>query len=590
MFEKTPLSAKTALHEPKEDILRGRILRAKKGGGSGGAQLSFAKQLGAAMAGKKVGRGVGAARGSRPFAVDGRQRVVAKVSFRPHFARGGGAGGGNLAAHASYLQRDGAEREGEKGRFYDATQDEVRDAQDRLQDWAENDKRHFRITLAPESGARLVAEDGHLKEFTRETIAQMERDLGVKLDWMAIDHHNTDNPHTHVIVRGMRRDGAELILPREYVSHGLREAARDVATDRIGPRGREDERLRLERDAHAQSYNRLDRAIETELGKRSEILVQRLGKGRDPAFADAMKARARELTRIGLGRETRRNVIRFEPDWTDRLKAMRAIDVRRELAQAKLYEKNMGRVAGEVRELGPRGETPDRGVLVVETPDRGRLVLNTSMEAIADLQRGSMVALTPEGRRGGIERLSYHSPEAQSRVWAQTELDRDLDRVARGEAPRLPDMPCVREALEQRAQLMEHQGFGVRDGSGRFHFRDGAMVALKENELKHHGKEAAGEQHGLFRDVTPGSGEARDWGGSRNFGGEEVWNVRETKELFAGKHAVLERGRDVALAPMQPGMGIGPDDSVSLNVADQMTKAPQLEMTKLLGRGLGLEL
>lgn len=587
MVEKTPFSAKTALREPKEDILRGRILRAKNGGG-GGANVSVAKQLGAALAGKKVRRGVGPARSSRPFAVDGRQRVVAKVSFRSHFARGGGAVGGNLAAHASYLQRDGAEREGEKGRFYDEREDEVMDAQDRLQDWAQNDRRHFRITLAPESGARLLAEDGHLKEFTRETMARMERDLGVQLDWVAIDHHNTDNPHTHVIVRGLRRDGVELIIPREYVSHGLREAARDVATDRIGARGREDERLRLEREAHAQSYNRLDQAIETELGQRSEILVQRLGKGRDPAFADAMKARVRELARIGLAKETRRNVIRFEPDWTERLKAMRAIDVRRELARAKLYEKSMGRVAGEVRELGPRGETPDRGLLVVETRDEGRLVLNTSMEAIAGLQRGSMVALTPDGRRGGIGRLSFHSPAEQSQVWAQTELDRDLDRVARGEPARLPDTPAVREALEQRTQLLENHGFGARDGSGKFHFRDGAMDALKENELKHHGKEVA--RDGLLRDVTPGTGEARDWGGSKGFGGEEVWNVRDTKELFAGKHAVLERGRDVALAPIQPGMSIGPGDSVSLNVADQMTKTAQLEMTKVLSKGLGLEL
>lgn len=589
MVEKTPFSAKTALREPKEDILRGRILRAKNGSG-GVANISFAKQLGAALAGKKVGRGVGAGRGSRPFAVDGRQRVVAKVSFRSHFARGGGAGGGNLAAHASYLQRDGAEREGEKGRFYDATQDEVRDARDRLQDWAESDKRHFRITLAPESGARLLAEDGHLKEFTRETMSRMERDLGVQLDWVAIDHHNTDNPHTHVIVRGVRRDGVELIIPREYVSHGLREAARDVATDRIGARGREDERLRLEREAHAPSYNRLDQAIETELGKSSEILVQRLGKGRDPAFADAMKARARELAQIGLAQETRRNVIRFETNWTERLKAMRAIDVRRELARAKLYEKSMGRIAGEVRELGPRGETPDRGVLVVETPDKGRLVLNTSMEALADLQRGSLVALTPEGRRGGIERLSFHAPGAQSQVWAQTELDRDLDRVARGEPARLPDTPAVRKALEQRTRLMEQHGFGARDGSGRFHFRDGAMDTLKENEMKHHGKEVARESHELLRDVTPGADEARDGGGWKGFGGEEVWNVRDTAELFAGKHAVLERGRDVALAPIQSGMSIGPGDSVALNIADQMTKTAQLEITKVLGKGLGLEL
>lgn len=586
MFEKKPFSAKSALREPIEDILRGRVLRARKGGSGAGASLSLGAQLGRTVAGKKVGRARSGA--VRPFAIDGRQRVVAKVSFKKHGFRGAAGGGGKLMAHASYLQRDGAEREGEKGRFYDAREDEVRDAQDRLCDWAQNDSRHFRVMLAPESGARLVAQDGHLRDFTRETMARMERHLGVQLDWVAIDHHNTDNPHTHVIVRGVRRDGIDLILPRDYVSHGLREAARDVTTERIGARGIDDERLRLDREAHARGYTRLDHAIEQELGKRSEILLQRLGRGRDPAFADAMKSRAQELARIGLAHETRRNVMAFEPDWTERLKAMRSIDVRRELARGRLYEKNMGRVAGEVRELGPRGETPDRGVLVVETADKGRLVLNTSMEEIGDLQRGSLVTLTPEGRRGGIERLSFHSPAEQSQVWAQTEFDRELDRVARGEQPRLPDMPGVREALDQRAQLLEQHGFGDRDGRGKFHFRDGAMESLKENELKHEGKLATRGGHGLFRDVTPGSGGERF--GRSGFGGEEPWNVRETRELFAGKHAVLERGRDVALAPMQPGMGIGPGDSVSLSVGDQMAKAAQLDMTKLLGKGLGLEL
>lgn len=580
MFEKQSFSAKRVLREPKEDVLRGRILRARKATSGGVASVSLGAELGQKLAGKKMGRPRSGR--SRPFAVDGRQRVVAKVSFRKHGFRGGAGGGGNLMAHAAYLQRDGAEREGEKGRFYDGREDEVLDAQDRLQDWAQNDSRHFRITLAPESGSRLVAEDGHLKDFTRETMARMERDLGVQLDWMGIDHHNTDNPHTHLIVRGVRRDGVELIIPRQYVSHGLREAARDVATERIGERGRDDERLRLDREAHARGHTRLDRAIEQELGKSSEILLQRLGKGRDPALADAMKARARELTRIGLAQESRRNVIGFERDWSERLKAMRSIDVRRELARARLYEKNMGRVAGEVRELGPRGETLDRGVLVVETPDKGRLVLNTSMEAIADLQRGSLVTLTPESRRGGIERLSFHSPDEQSRVWAQTELDRELDRVARGEPPRLPETPGVRAALDQRAQLLETQGFGGRDGSGKFHFRDGAMNILKENELKHEGKLATGEQHGLSRDVTPGSGDKLGRGG---FAGEEPWVVRNTKELFAGKTAILERGRDVALAPMQPGMSLGAGDSVALGLA----KTKQLEMTKLLGRGLGLD-
>lgn len=573
MFEHKPFSAKRTLRLPKEDNLRGRIERARKGVSAGGARLKLSAELDRKLAGKKMGRARSGL--SRPFASDGRQRVVAKVSFRKHHFRGGAGGGGNLMAHASYLQRDGAEREGEKGRFYDAHEDEVRAAQDRLRDWAENDPRHFRIVLAPESGARIVAEDGHLRDFTRETMARMERHLGVEIDWLGIDHHNTDNPHTHVIVRGVRRDGVELILPRDYVSHGLREAARDVATERIGARGPDDERLRLDREAHARGYTMLDRAIEQELGKSSEILLQRLGRGRDPAFADAMKARTRELTRIGLAHESRRNVMRFEPDWSERLKAMRSIDVRRELARGRLYQKSMGRIAGEVRELGPRGETPDRGVLVVETADKGRLVLNTSMEAIADLQRGSLVTLIPEGRRGGIERLSFHDPEAQVEVNAQTELDRELERVARGEAPRLPDTPAVREALDQRAQLLESHGFGARDGSGKFQFRDGAMEHLLRAEFEHAGQDAQSRHGGLFRDVArEGMQAGRDW------------TVRETTELFGGKTAVLERGRELALAPIKPGMEIAVGDKVQLTLG----AAKELEMVKAVGRGLGLEL
>jgi type IV secretory pathway VirD2 relaxase len=559
MFEKQPFSARNALREAKADEFRGRMLRARKGGSNGGANISFGKQLGAAIAGKKVGRGGGPGRGSRPFAVDGRQRAVAKVSFRSHFARGGGGGGGggNLAVHASYLQRDGAEREGEKGRFYDAREDEVRDVGERLEEWAQADMRHFRIMLAPESGARLVAEDGHLKDFTRETT-----------------------------VRGVRRDGADLILPRDYVSHGLREAARDVATDRLGARGRDDERLRLDREAHARGYNRLDQAIEHELGDKSEILLQRLGKRRDPAFADALKARARELARIGLACETRRNVLAFERDWTERLKSMKAIDVRRELAQARLYEKSMGRVAGAVRELGPRGETPDRGVLVIETPEKGRLVLNTSMERIADLQRGSLVEVKPEGRRGEIERLSFHSSEEQVHARAQTELDREIDRLARGESPRLPATPEVKGAMDERAWVLESHRLGLRGADGRFHFREGALDELKQTELSREGREATKERHGLFRDVTPKAGRSD---GRDGFGGEDAWQVRDTKELFAGRTAILERGRDVALAPVKPGMSLGPGDHVALNLSNAVTKTPHLEITKLLGRGLGLE-
>src|SRR3546814_10425854 len=67
-------------------------------------------------------------------------------------------------------------------------------------------------------------------------MAQMEQDLGTKLDWVAVDHFNTGHPHTHVVLRGKNDRGADLVIAREYISHGLRERAIDIVNLDLGPR------------------------------------------------------------------------------------------------------------------------------------------------------------------------------------------------------------------------------------------------------------------------------------------------------------------------------------------------------------------
>jgi type IV secretory pathway VirD2 relaxase len=54
----------------------------------------------------------------------------------------------------------------------------------------------------------------------------MEKDLGTKLDWVGVDHWNTDNPHVHLIVRGVRDDGQDLVISRDYIKEGMRARAR----------------------------------------------------------------------------------------------------------------------------------------------------------------------------------------------------------------------------------------------------------------------------------------------------------------------------------------------------------------------------
>ena len=570
------LSAKSA--SARDDDFR---LLIGRGGESAQARSgALGGRLSKLLSGRRVGLSAGItprAPASPGFGGDGRQRVIVKVAFVNHGrGHGGGGAGGRLLAHGRYLERDGAGREGERGQFYDRDHDIAEDGRERLHDWDREDPRHFRIMLAPESGARIEK----LREFTREVMGGMERDLGLKLDWVAVDHHNTDNPHTHVILRGVREDGLDLHIPRDYMAHGLRYAARDAATELIGARGLEDERLARSRDIEARGFTRLDRELDRALGEQPEVLLQSLGKGRDPGLGPALRARARALERMGYASEVRRNVMAFTPDWKERLAARAPLDIKRQLSRARLYEPRMGRIAGEVVELGPRGEHPDRALIVLEKPDGGRVLVNTSMENIAELQKGSLVALAPDGKRASVERLCYHPVSDQTRAVADTELDRELDRLARGEARQLPRLASVELALSERAALHVEAGNGALSPSGKFYFRDGVRDELRREEMKAFGQSLGQETGRSFQDIADGP--------------EKSWRLRETRELFAGKIAVLERGINISAAPIARGLSLAPGQQVEVQLSRGTGLAPSLEVAggiaKGLARGLGLGL
>ena len=75
-----------------------------------------------------------------------------------------------------------------------------------------------------------------LRAFTRELMKDAERDLGTKLEWVAVDHWNTDNPHVHVLVRGRADDGRDLVISRDYISEGFRQRAAERVALELGPR------------------------------------------------------------------------------------------------------------------------------------------------------------------------------------------------------------------------------------------------------------------------------------------------------------------------------------------------------------------
>lgn len=371
------LSIRRALNA---DILEGR--HDGRGKASGGAmRAGYGKQLHKLVgSSRKLARRTSSQGAHGAF--DPRQRAIVKVHYFSH----AGGGGAALKAHARYVARDAAahtrqpdaptegdaapdEAETQAGAhgkylerasadraaFYDALADHV-DGGARAASWARTDRRHFRLILAPENGSKL----GDLKNYTREVMRRAEIALGSRLEWVAVDHWDTDNPHTHIILRGIRNDGRDLIIPREFVQHGFRSAARDVATERLGPRTREDDRLALHREVRAHRPTRLDQWIADQLDKDSKVRIADLrAPNGDPAGTDAVKGRAHELRRLGLATEVSRNVLQFAPNWRDGLKALELhLDIRKALMQSRAID--AARVQQAAKSISTLLRGPDR--------------------------------------------------------------------------------------------------------------------------------------------------------------------------------------------------------------------------------------
>src|SRR5947199_1580940 len=176
---------------------------------------------GARLRGSRLGRG-------RAFlgAVDGRwQRSTVKASY----SRNGRSA--SWASHGTYLAREGAQRGGGKGRGFSAEQEGI-DLPATLRSWQRaGDERLWTFIVSPEHAERL-----DLKAPTRALVSHMERDLGTRLEWVAIDHYNTDNPHVHLLVRGRDARGRGLRIHPDYLRQGIRRRSQDLATQALGYR------------------------------------------------------------------------------------------------------------------------------------------------------------------------------------------------------------------------------------------------------------------------------------------------------------------------------------------------------------------
>jgi type IV secretory pathway VirD2 relaxase len=331
------------------------------------------------------------------------RRVIVKARVVPMQGLASRAG----EAHLRYLERDGVSREGEQPRVYSAIEDQA-DGKAFVARGRE-DRHQFRLIVSPEDAADM----GDLRDFTRRLMAQIEQDLETQLDWVAMDHHNTGHPHTHVMLRGITDDGKILNIAGDYIAHGIRARASELVTLELGPQSEWEVQQKLRLEVGEERLTRLDRVLLREANEDGliDLGISALKSYVARTNRTALWDRLKKLERLGLANqmeETSRWSLSPKLEQT-----LKALGERTEIVSAihrALAREGLERPADRFtihrddlkapivgRLLGKglaHDELADRAHLVIDGAD-GRTHYVELTDAPDDLHRGSIVEVGP---------------------------------------------------------------------------------------------------------------------------------------------------------------------------------------------------
>jgi type IV secretory pathway VirD2 relaxase len=465
------------------------IFRPRFGRGRGAAGRASSTTLRNALvltsayfAGRAVRRAVSGARRSRTDVRPPRpqsRRVVVKARFVKMTRSGAKA----AALHLRYIERDGVERDGSKGVLYGP------DGPARAESFEEprpHEKHQFRIIVSPEDGAEL-----DLTAYVRSYMARVEKDLGQRLEWAAVNHHDTGHPHVHIVVRGVDARGREVRFDREYISNGLRFRAQELATLELGPRTDLEVRQERTQEITQERYTSLDR----ELARRAQANVVELRgptsrPGRGGIDDSTLVARLQELETLRLAERASPTSWALVDRWDEHLKAMGARgDIIKQMHLALHGDPSRYRIVGAGQAIEPTPSDP-RGTLhgrivskglsdelagryyaIIETPGGTGYHVPLDARAAEAVREGDLVAL--ESRPDRARPSGPASPAGQRIVVRKVPLDLAEQVHYRGPVllDRLATQPLapygfgadVRRAVGRRADALRALGIDPDD-------------------------------------------------------------------------------------------------------------------------------
>jgi type IV secretory pathway VirD2 relaxase len=319
------------------------------------------------------------------------------------------AGAKSVSTHLRYIERDGVTRDGQRGQAYGPEADtaDLKAFEER----GKGDRHQFRFIVSVEDAGEL--ED--LRGYTREFMQRMATDLETRLDWVAVDHWDTDNPHTHIVLRGRagegRGKGQDLVIAPDYMAHGMRMRASELATEWLGPRTELEIRQGLLREVEQERLTSLDRAL---LRPATVDIVDLTEQPGDRQRQTLLRARLQRLEAMELAERIDANHWRLSPSMEQTLTAMgERGDILRTMHKALkgqqrelVLETEMATpVIGRIAAKGLADELNDRGYLVVDGIDgRAHYVRLPAGTDLAELPMGGIVEVKSAGEERVVDR------------------------------------------------------------------------------------------------------------------------------------------------------------------------------------------
>jgi type IV secretory pathway VirD2 relaxase len=543
------------------EIRPGRVRDRGRGSGKQakslvGRVLQVSKRAGYTPLGRRVGRGTGrSGRGRSASLAMRRSRTQRRVIIKARVVRQKGAHfrAAPLARHLTYLKRDGVDREGSEGRLFDRDGDNVDG--EAFADRCEDDRHHFRFIVSPEDAAEM--ED--LRTFTRELMDDMAHDLGTRLDWVAVDHWNTDNPHIHILVRGKAQNGRNLVIDRDYIREGMRGRAEERVTAELGHRTEREIAQALRREVSAERWTSLDRSLQR-LQDESGLIDLRPDLSSHARSDRALLiGRATALERLGLADVHGPACWTLGSDLEDKLRALgERGDIIKTMHRAmsrQLGNAGTGRFAlhqevpdnpviGRLIERGLHDELTGEAYAIVDGID-GRVhhLKFTDLEVTGDAGPGAIVELRSwDDNRGhrqqSLALRSDLSLADQIRANGATWLDRQLVTAE----PLITGSGFgaeVEQAKIARAEHLADQGLARRQGTRIILARD-LIATLRDRELA---SAASAIAHRTGLDHAPGEE------------GDRIKGIyRERIKLASGRFAMIEHAHGFELVPWKPSL------------------------------------